>query len=182
MIPGKEVRLRAIEREDIPRFVRWMNDPDVIQFLLMSSPLSTAMEEKWFEKQLERPPYQGQILAIEVLQGQDWAHIGNTDLRDADPVSRTAEFGIVIGEKAFWNKGYGTRATRLMVKHGFENLNLNRIFLTVFANNPRAIKAYQSAGFTQEGILRQGIYKNGRYQDLILMSVLRSDWMNFEDK
>ena len=182
MILGKYVRLRAIEREDIPRFVRWMNDPDVIQFLLMSSPLSAAMEEKWFENQLDRLPHQGQILAIEVLQWQDWLHIGNTGLHDVDPISRTAEFGIVIGEKTFWDKGYGTRATHLMLKHGFENLNLNRIFLTVFADNARAIKAYESAGFTREGILRQGIYKNGRYQDLILMSVLRLEWMNFEEK
>jgi len=69
-----------------------------------------------------------------------------------------------------------------MLKHGFENLNLNRIFLMVFADNARAIKAYESAGFTREGILRQGIYKNGHYQDLILMSVLRLEWMNFEEK
>ena len=177
MILGEGIRLRAIERTDIPRFLRWMNDPEVIQFLLMSSPLSMAMEEKWFDAQVERPPQQGQILAIEVCVNDEWIHIGNTGLHDVDVVNRTAEFGIVIGEKDFWSKGIGTRATKLTLKHGFDNLNLNRIYLEVFETNPRAMKAYESAGFIREGILRQAIFKNGRYIDLILMSILQSEWM-----
>jgi len=182
MILGDKIRLRAIERTDIPRFVRWLNDPEVTQYLLMSSPLSTVMEEKWFEAQLERPPHLGQILAIEVQPGNDWVHIGNTGLHDVDPVNRSAEFGIMIGEKEFWNKGYGTRATRLMLQHGFENLNLNRIYLEVFSTNPRAMQAYTAAGFTREGVLRQAIFKNGHYIDEIIMSILQSEWMNLKNK
>ena len=182
MIQGDKVRLRAIERNDIPRFVRWLNDPEVTQFLLISSPLSMAMEEKWFDNQLQIPPTSGQVLAIEVLVGDEWIHIGNTGLHDVDAVSRHAEFGIVIGEKSYWNRGYGTAATRLTLKHGFEHLNLNRIFLHVYENNPRAIKTYEAAGFLREGVLRQGVYKNGRYLDLVLMSVLQSEWIILQEK
>lgn len=178
MILGENIRLRAIERADIPRFVRWLNDPEVTQYLLMSSPLSTAMEEKWFDAQVERPPHQGQIFAIEVKVGEDWVHIGNCGLHDVDPVSRSAEFGIMIGEKDYWNRGYGRLATRLILRHGFEHLNLNRIFLVVFETNPRAMKAYESAGFTREGVLRQAMFKNGRYIDEIIMSILQSEWMS----
>ncbi|HOW92503.1 MAG TPA: hypothetical protein PK883_09320, partial [Anaerolineaceae bacterium] len=64
--------MRAIEKSDIPRFVRWLNDPDVTRFLLISSPLSLAMEENWFEKQLKVPPVEGQVLAIEVQAGEEW--------------------------------------------------------------------------------------------------------------
>jgi RimJ/RimL family protein N-acetyltransferase len=135
------------------------------------------MEEKWFDAQLERPPQQGQILAIEVSVNDEWFHIGNTGLHDVDAVNRTAEFGIVIGEKDYWNRGYGTKATKLTLRHGFENLNLNRIYLEVFETNPRAMKAYESAGFMREGILRQAIFKNSRYIDVILMSILQSEWM-----
>ncbi len=176
MITGNQLRLRAIEREDIPRFVHWLNDRDVTCFLLLNSPLSTAMEEKWFERQLTIPPNEGQVLAIEVLQESQWVHIGNTGLHNVDPVSRSAEFGIFIGEKEYWNKGFGSEAVRLTLKHGFEDLNLNRIYLNVYANNPRAIKAYEKSGFVREGVLRQGVYKNGNYLDLVIMSVLRSDW------
>ena len=114
MIIGEGIRLRAIERYDIPRFVRWMNDPEVIQFLLMSAPLSSAMEEKWFETQLEKPATSGQIFAIEVSVEENWVHIGNASIRDVDPINRSGEFGIVIGEKAYWNRGYGTKATQLL--------------------------------------------------------------------
>lgn len=182
MIFGNGIRLRAIERNDIPHFVRWLNDPDVTQFLLISSPLSTAMEEKWFEDQLNTPPASGQVMAIEVLEGESWVPIGNTGLHNVDVINRSAEFGIFIGEKAYWNRGFGSMATRLMLKHGFENLNLNRIFLHVYENNPRAISAYESAGFVREGVLRQGIFKNGRYLDLIVMSVLSSEWMKSQEK
>ncbi len=182
MILGEKIRLRAIERTDIPRFVRWMNDPEVTQYLLISSPLSFAMEEKWFDEQLQRPPHQGQILGIEVQRADDWVHIGNTGLHDVDLVNRTAEFGIVIGEKEYWNRGYGTQATRLMLKHGFENLNLNRIYLEVFETNPRAMQTYLKAGFTREGVFRQAIFKNGRYIDAIFMSILQSEWMETNKK
>jgi RimJ/RimL family protein N-acetyltransferase len=176
MITGKNVRLRAIEREDIPRFVRWMNDPDVIENLLMNYPLSHAMEEKWFEKQVETPPTVSQILAIETLVGNDWLHIGNCGLHFIEPVNNAAEFGITIGEKEYWNKGLGREAAKLILKHGFENLNLNRIYLYVFATNPRAIKTYEAVGYKHEGTMRQGIYKNGRYIDVLMMSILHSEW------
>jgi len=64
-----------------------------------------------------------------------------------------------------------------MLKHGFEDLNLNRIYLQVYQTNPRAIKAYNAAGFVHEGVMRQAVFKNGRYIDVLLMSVLHEDWI-----
>jgi len=176
MILGDNVRLRAIEREDIPRFVRWLNDPEVTEFLLINSPLSRVMEEQWFEDQLSKSPHTGQVLGIEILENGDWLHIGNTGLHNVDPIHRNAEFGIVIGEKAYWNKKFGREATRLMLKHGFEHLNLHRIYLHVYENNLRGIKAYEASGFIKEGVLRQAVFKNGRYLNEIIMSVLQTEW------
>jgi RimJ/RimL family protein N-acetyltransferase len=176
MITGKRVRLRAIEREDIPTFVRWLNDREVTQYLLVNSPFSKAMEEQWFEGQLKRPPHEGQVLAIEAKIGKDWLHIGNTGIHQVDPVNRTGEFGILIGEKAYWNQGYGGEATRLALKHGFDDLNLHRIFLRVYSTNSRAIACYKGAGFVQEGVLREAIYKNGVYIDEIIMGILKPEW------
>jgi len=180
MIIGKGIRLRAIEREDIPRFVRWMNDPDVIRYLLLNAPLSYAMEEKWFEQQVASSPLENQVLAIEVLVGDDWLHIGNSGLHKIEQVNNAAEFGLVIGEKEYWHKGYGLQATELTLKHGFEDLNLNRIYLNVFEENEYAVKAYETAGFVKEGVQRQALYKNGKYHDIILMSVLHSEWKGLE--
>ncbi|MBA3075682.1 MAG: GNAT family N-acetyltransferase, partial [Anaerolineae bacterium] len=118
----------------------------------------------------------GQVLAIDASVGTDWVHIGNTGLHNIDMVTREAEFGIFIGEKSYWSQGLGREATLLTLKHGFEDLNLNRIFLFVFENNLRGIAAYKAVGFVQEGILREAIYKNGRYYNVLVMSVLHSEW------
>jgi len=84
--------------------------------------------------------------------------------------------GIAIGDKSFWNKGCGTEAMGLLLRHGFDTLNLNRVFLRVHEPNKRAIRAYEKAGFIKEGCLRQAVFKNGSYQDMFIMSVLRSEW------
>jgi RimJ/RimL family protein N-acetyltransferase len=84
--------------------------------------------------------------------------------------------GIFIGEKSLWNQGYGTEVMKLLLKHGFHTLNLNRIALEVYENNPRAVRSYEKAGFVHEGCKRQGMYKDGHYIDILLMSVLRSEW------
>lgn len=175
MIYGKNVRLRAPEREDLPRFVRWLNDPEVIQGMLMFSPMSLASEEKWFERMLERPPEE-QPFVIELQDGDTWQAVGNCGFHNIDWRVRSAVVGIFIGEKQYWNQGYGTEVMHLLLKHGFQTMNLNRIALEVFENNPRAVRAYEKAGFVLEGRQRQGEYQDGRYVDVLWMSVLRSEW------
>ena len=177
MIYSKRLRLRAAERADLPLFVRWLNDPEVRQNLALYLPMSQASEEQWFESMLKSPPAE-HVLVIEVRQpdGESWQPIGNCSLMDIDWHNRKAEFGIFIGEKSMWNQGYGTETARLILKHGFDTLNLNRISLQVFATNPRAIRAYEKAGFVLEGRLRQAEFIDGQYVDMLLMSVLRSEW------
>jgi diamine N-acetyltransferase len=87
----------------------------------------------------------------------------------------SAEVGIFIGDKTEWNKGYGTEVMRLLLQHGFENLNLNRIFLRVDEHNLGGIRCYEKAGFIHEGRLRQANFHEGKYYDHLIMSVLRSE-------
>lgn len=175
MIYGKRIRFRSPEREDLPVFVKWLNDPEVRRGLDMFLPLSDAREEKWFEAMLERPEEE-HVLIIEVKKGRNWAMVGSCGFMDIDWRARNAELGIVIGDKAYWNKGYGTEAMTLLLRHGFETLNLHRLELRVYEDNPRAVRAYEKAGFVHEGRLRQAEYRGGRYLDVLLMSVLRHEW------
>lgn len=175
MIYGENIRLRAAERDDLPRFVDWLNDPEVIAGLIISLPMSMAQEEEWFKGVLQRPQAE-QPMVIEARQGEGWKAIGNCGFHNIDWRSRAAEVGIFIGEKKLWNQGLGTEVMRLLLRHGFETLNLNRVALEVYASNPRAIRAYEKAGFVLEGRKRQAIFKNGAYQDVLVMSVLREDW------
>lgn len=175
MIYSGRIRLRAPERSDIPRFVTWLNDPEVRAGLLVSLPLSTADEEGWFEAMLKRP-LEEHPMTIEVRQGDDWLPVGNCGFHNIDWRCRAAEVGIFIGEKSLWNRGYGTEVMRLLLKHGFHTLNLNRIALDVYETNLRAIRSYENAGFVHEGRRRQAMFKDGRYVDILQMSVLRSEW------
>lgn len=174
MIYGERVRLRAIEREDVPRFLRWFNDPEVRQYLTMYRPLSRAEEERWVESRASRR--EDIVLAIEVRAGDQWVHIGNVGLHRIDWKNRTATLGIVIGEREFWGKGYGTEAVRTMLRYAFGELGLNRVELETYSFNPRAIRCYEKAGFRREGIRRQALYRNGKFHDVILMGILRDEF------
>jgi diamine N-acetyltransferase len=177
MIYGDNIRLRAIERQDLPRFVEWLNDPEIIQGLLFYLPMSLAEEEGWFENVLKRPPAE-RPLVIEIHEGNEWVMIGNCGVHNIDWRCRSSEVGIFIGEKRLWSHGYGTQAMQLLLKHCFETLNLNRVALDVYENNPRAIRSYEKAGFTHEGRKRQAMYKDGRYLDILIMSILRQEWIS----
>ncbi len=179
MIYGERIRLRANERADIPLFVQWLNDPEVIRHLTILSPLSQAAEEQWFENMLKQPSEE-QPLAIEVRDnpaaGENWKLIGNCSFMDIAWRTASAEAGIFIGDKTEWNKGYGTETMRLLLRHGFESLNLNRIFLRVDDDNLGGIRCYEKVGFIHEGRLRQAHYREGKYLDLLIMSILHSEW------
>jgi diamine N-acetyltransferase len=179
MILGKRIRLRAIEKADLPRFVNWLNDPEVIRYLNMVMPLSLAYEENWFDQMLQKPAEE-HPLVIDILSQDEWLPVGVIDLHSFNWRVRSAELGIFIGEKMYWNQGFGQEAVRLIIKHGFHSLNLNRIFLRVFEPNLRAIHAYEHVGFIKEGRLRQALVVDGQYVDDILMSILRSEWVDEE--
>ncbi len=179
MIYGKRIRLRGIEKEDLPRFVEWLNDPEVTAGLTFIFPVSSREEEAWFSALAERSPEE-RPFAVERRTKNSWRLIGSTELRDFDKIARSAEAGIMLGDKSVWNQGYGTEAMRLLLKHGFETLNLNRIQLRVYEFNHRAIRTYEKIGFVHEGRQRQALYKYGKYHDSLIMSILRSEWENLQ--
>ncbi|NOY97841.1 MAG: GNAT family N-acetyltransferase [Chloroflexi bacterium] len=175
MIYGERIRLRGVERDDIPRFVAWFNDPEVTEGLTMYLPMTTWEEEQWFEN-LSKRPAEERPLAIEARLENGWQHIGSCGFHNIEWTNRAAEVGIAIGDKSVWNQGYGTETMRLLLEHGFETLNLNRIFLRVHESNLNAVRSYEKVGFVHEGRMRQAVYKHGKYEDMFLMSVLRSEW------
>jgi len=175
MIYGERIRLRGVEKGDLQKFFEWVNDPDVKDGITLVYPMSMQDEETWFDKthsreQAEKP------LAIESQQDGVWQLIGSCAFFNLDWRERSSEFGIMIGDKSVWDKGYGTEAVRLLLKQGFEIMNLNRVYLQVHADNPRAIRAYEKCGFVHEGTLREAVYKKGKYFDMHIMSVLRAEW------
>jgi len=169
---GTKVYLRPLDREDAPLLQTWINDPEITRTLAFYRPVNRTFEEEFIAtvNQSEHDV----VLGIAITQTD--ALIGATGLHQIDYKNRHANFGINIGEKTQWGNGYGTEATYLMVQYGFETLNLNRVRLLVFENNPRARRAYEKVGFKQEGVLRQDRFHEGRYWDTITMAMLREEW------
>ena len=178
ILQGDRVRLRAAEKEDIPAFLRWINDAEVTENLLMVAPMSRLEEEQWYDAMMKNPKSE-HVLVIEVVDDgldEGYRAIGTCQFHNIDWRNRSGEIGIMIGEKAFWNKGYGTETMQMLLLHGFNTLNLHRIWLQVFSKNKGGIRAYEKAGFQYEGKFRQGHYQHGQYYDVHLMSVIKDEW------
>jgi RimJ/RimL family protein N-acetyltransferase len=169
---GDKVYLRPLEKADAVRCVPWANDPAVTRTLKLFRPLNLQAEEQFIDRTTQSE--HSLVLAI-AIQATD-QHIGNVGFESIDFRTRATAFGIMIGEKTEWGKGYGTEATRLLIQHGFHTLNLNRIWLHVYEYNAAAIHIYQKLGFQREGTLRQDTYRDGRYWDTIVMGLLRPEW------
>lgn len=175
MILGDRIRLRAVERSDLPRFVVWLNDPEVRRGISQVFPLSLAQEERWFEDSLASPREE-QPLAIDVRRGRGWVHMGSCGLFRFDRLGRSAELGIAIGDKSFWGRGHGTDVMRTLLGHAFGTLNLHRVYLRVYESNARARKVYLRVGFQEEGRLRSDHYVEGVYEDTLIMGLLVEEW------
>ncbi len=175
MYTSKRLRLRAPERSDIPRFVEWLNNPEVTRGLTMVYPMSLEEETRWFENMMKQPP-ELHPWVIEVQSEAGWTAIGNCGFHDVDWRNSNAEFGIFIGDQSYWGQGIGQEAIQVLLQVGFDTMNLHRIWLRVMANNARAIKCYEALGFVHEGSKREAEYRDGRFVDMLLMSLLRDEW------
>ncbi len=174
MLKGRKVVLRPVKRADIPNFLVWFNDMEVIQYMGHYRPVTEMEEEKWVERLV------GDVsrvnFVIEVLDSQTNKAVGSIGFENIEPKDRQAVFGIVIGDKELWNKGYGTEAARLMIKYGFEQLNLNRISSNVYDFNLRSQKMHLKVGFKEEGRRRSARFVNGQYRDVLEYGILKEEW------
>ncbi|MCZ2108320.1 MAG: GNAT family N-acetyltransferase [Dehalococcoidia bacterium] len=169
---GRLVRLRAREPEDEPLLYRWFNDPEVTRHLTIRYPLSHSVERAFIEH-VSAVGYTNASFGVETLA--DSRLIGGIGLEHVNPENRSAELGIALGDKTYWNGGYGTDAMRVLCRFGFEQMNLQRIQLDVHADNTRAIRVYEKVGFKHEGTRRQAFYSFGSYRDVLVMGLLRGE-------
>ena len=174
-IEGSLFYLRPVEEEDyVEHYLQWINDQDVTRFLSRgTNPTSKADIIEAFHNLRKS---QTDIEFTIVLKSND-APIGLTGLHEINSIYRSGEFRILIGDKNQWGKGIGSQILQLITAYGFETHNLNRVSLGVNAANVGAAKSYEKAGFKTEGLLRQAIYRNGKYYDVSLMSLLKDEYL-----
>lgn len=174
MYTGSKVKLREYRKEDVPQALAYMNDPEVKRLLTPGIPFLYTLEDeqKWYDGLTAlKDTYN---FAIETLEDQ--RYIGGCGINSVDWKNSLVVVGIFIGDKDYWGKGYGTDAMRVLVKFIFEQMNIRKIKLNVYAFNERAIKSYEKCGFVKEGTLRQEIFRDGKYHDEYVMSILRDEY------
>lgn len=171
---GERVALRALARADLEVLRGFVNDPEVMRFSNVFHPVSDAQQEQWFEGITRAGD--AVWFGVERYEEKDRKLIGTCCLVGVDWISRLAEFRIRLGDKSAWGCGLGTEASRLLVRYGFMDLNLERIWLRVFASNARAVHMYTKLGFQVEGRLRRAAFIQGAFDDVILMGLLRTEW------
>ena len=168
---GELVRLRVREESDAADFYRWINDWQTVKYLGQRYPRSMKFER---EQMLNSGAKYGEAQFI-IETKDDHRAIGWLGLHDASGEDRGATLGIAIGDHDFRDGGYGSDAMRIACRVAFDVMNLNRVELTVYDWNERAIRVYEKVGFQKEGVLRDKIFKGGRWNNLVLMSLLRGE-------
>jgi RimJ/RimL family protein N-acetyltransferase len=169
---GKLVRLRAFEEDDIPRANELVWDPDVSRFLAIAWPESVAGTRAFWERTRDAAESEGPTFVIELLSGGDL--IGLCGFFDLSRRNRSAELGIWIG-KPYWERGFGADAVRTLCRFGFEEMNVQRVGLSVYEGNLRGVRAYEKVGFKEEGRARRAHFIDGTYVDVIRMGLLKEE-------
>lgn len=174
MLKGNKTTLRPLEPEDIPVLYRWTNDQEVNLWSSGAWPLNTMKSEEQIEERVFSPSSDEHRYMI---LNENQEPIGTLGFREVNFSARSAAIFIVLGEKEYWGKGYGTDALQVLIEFLFYQWNFHRLSLDTWDGNIRAIKAYEKLGFKVEGRLRQARFVIGKYQDAIVMGLLRDEFV-----
>ncbi len=168
------ISFREIERQDIPTINAWRNDRSIVEWLGANFLfIAQEIDDGWYDSYLRN---RQEAVRLAILHPEADALVGCVNLTGIHRINRTAEYSIVIGDRRFWSRGVGEAATRRILEHAFADLNLNRVYLYVLAENDRAIRLYRKVGFRDEGTLKEAVFKGGRFHDMHLMAVCASEW------
>lgn len=167
---GSEIRLGPLKLCDLDRLFDWINSRELVLFNSNYRPISENEHLQWFNELSTNNPYTFGIYS------STRELIGTCQLKEINYIHRCAELQIRIGDSNYRGKGFGSKAIQELLKIGFGDINLNRVYLHVFENNLPAIRAYEKTGFLREGLLRQAAHINGNYVNVLVMGMLREEY------
>jgi RimJ/RimL family protein N-acetyltransferase len=172
MLKGRRVVLTQLNSGDVEALFRWINDPNTVKYSAPYRPVNWRQHRAWF-KAVSAKSSEHVVFAIRTRRSAKI--LGIIQLVDVHPVHRSAELLMRIGENRNRGRGYGKEALGLALAFAWRDLNLNRVWLRVLGSNARAIKAYRGIGMRKEGRLRRSAYIDGKWEDEIVLGILRSD-------
>ncbi|MBY0449744.1 MAG: GNAT family N-acetyltransferase [Cyanobacteria bacterium] len=175
-LSGERVYLRGLDEHDVKgNYVHWLNDPEVCRYNSHHTFPYTQEQALAYIRSLSNTRDK---LVLAIIERQSQKHIGNLALQNIHAINQSAEFAILMGEKAFWGLGYGKEAASLIMTHGFLALNLHRIYCGTNHENIGMQKLAESLGMKEEGRLRQATFKHGKFMDVIQYGILKSEYFD----
>lgn len=172
-IEGDNIHLRVLSPQDINKnYIHWFDDKEVCE---MNSHHRFPYTEESLREYIDSVNASDKQLVLAIIEKNNNSHIGNVSLQNINYINRSAEFAIIIGEKDYWGKGIGIECAKLIINHGFKELNLNRIYCGTLEKNKGMIGLAAAVGFKQEGVRRKAEFKNGNYLDVIEFGMLSDD-------
>lgn len=171
MMKSERVTLRPIIKDDLILINKWKNDYEVFKYLGGGyMPISIDQQSKWMDGMIDNT---GNNKRFSILN-EDRDFIGIIGLYSINWIHRTSEFGIYIGEKNQWGKGYAKESMKLILEFGFKALNLRKVKLDVVVDNIAAIKMYKSLGFREVGIYKEERFIDSEYKDVLMMELINT--------
>lgn len=170
---GRRIYLREVCIADADgNYSRWMNDPDVIQYLESRfTPVTLPMLQSYITQEQQNLS----VVFMAIVVKENDTHIGNIKIHRIDYYHRFAEISLIIGEKTYWGNGYGTEAIQLAVDFAFNTLNLHKLTAGIYATNAGSIKAFRKANFFDEGLRKEHRFYNGNYIDEVELAIIRTE-------
>lgn len=173
MPESENIILHPICLRDAEDIVRWRNQEFVKQRFIYQKDFTTESQRQWIKTKVDS----GEVVQFIIEYKKDYKRIGSVYLRDIDYSNNKAEYGIFLGEKDYLGKGIGCETAKLVLEYAFHTLKLNKVFLRVLADNIRAIKSYEKAGFKTEGYFKQDAMVQGEYKDVIFMGISLAEYV-----
>ena len=181
-IRGRKTRLRPMRPAEAPLFYAWASDPEVQPFWGEGDRYNSldGFLQHWKPYYFDGSrPLRGRCFAIESLPAEgraDSGPIGMIAYNRVDPLARSTDIDILIGDPAYRDRGYGTDAVRAFLAYLFDSAGLHRVWLAAFDHNVRAHRAYEKVGFRREGVMRQADWLDGRWVDNVIYGILEHEF------
>ncbi len=168
---GKYVNFCTITKNDLRTLQKWRNSNDIFAFNTQYVLLNMINQENWYEQTMQKNSDRVMFMVTNKLDNP----IGVCGLIHVDLKDKTASIAIIIGEKKSQNKGFGTEVLQMLIDYGFNKLKLHRLEAEVFDYNETSIKLFKKMNFTQEIVLRDSLWRRGKWWDIFLFSLLQSE-------
>ena len=178
IIQGEDIYLRTLNHKDaIGHWWKWFNDKEVTKFMNKGHEENTPKKQLDFLKRMELST---KDCVLGIFYKKNNQHIGTIAIHNIrnENGKKIGNFGIIIGEKLFWGKGFGTKAWSMMTRYGFIDLGLDVIETLIFASNLASLKVAKRIGFEHIETKINNVQKDGKLIDRIVLQLERNEWKN----